>query len=225
MKEYYWDEFHGVNNTAIGRYLTGRELDFIENFLDRHAVKDCLELGCGSGRLSVPVYRKYKFNITGVDIDPVPLKLLNERQPKIKTKKADLSQPLPFADNSFDFILAIEFLDYLTDLDAFFQECHRVLKPHGHILFTSGNAQSYKSWLQKRFGRHQGRYLFNTRDITNSLGRAGFEIGQIKGYNWLPLRRESNSFLVPLFSHIETSLGLEKIPNISPWIISWARRK
>ncbi len=221
---YYWDEIYGVNNSAMGRYLTKKELAFIEDFLGTQKnIRNILELGCGSGRLSIPVYKKYKFQITGLDADPVALKLLNERENKIKTIKADLSKPLKFKDNSFDFILSIEFLDYLTDLDAFFKECGRVLAPGGYMIFTSGNAASYKRRLQQLFGRHKGRYLFTTGDIKNSLRRAGFEIKKLQGYNWLPVRRESQSPLIPVLAHLEKNLGLENLPSASPWIICLAR--
>lgn len=221
MKQYYWDEFHGVNATAMGRYLTQKELEFIEAFLKDHRLQNCLEIGCGSGRLSIPIF-KHGIKLTGIDIDALPLKLLHEREPKIKTIQADASKPLPFADKSFDCVFAIESMDYLTDIDSFFQECRRVLKPNGFIIFTIGNAMSYKSWLQKRFGRHQGRYLFSAKDVKSSLAHAGFKAINFKGYNWLPMRRESNSFLIPLASHFEQKLGLENLPSISPWIMCLA---
>lgn len=220
MKNYYWDEVTGVNNSAMGRYLTHKEWTFIDEFLVKQTnISKVLDLGCGSGRLTIPVYKKYKFEITGLDADATALKILNSREPKVKTIKADLSQPFKFKDNSFDFILCIEFLDYLTDIDSFFKECSRVLKPNGYFIFTSGNAKSYKKRLQQIFGHHKGRYLFSTKEIKNSFEKANFNLKKINGFNWLPVRRESNSPILTIFSHFEKNLGLENLPNISPWII------
>lgn len=222
-QEYYWDEFHGVNASAMGRYLTKKELKFIEAFLKENKVKNCLEIGCGSGRLSTRIL-KHDINLIGIDIDPLPLKILNERGPKMKTIQADASKPLPFKDNFFDCIFAIESIDYLTDLDSFFKECIRVLHSKGFIIFTSGNAFSYKKILQQKFGRHKAQYRFSTKDIKNSLNRAGFRIKNLKGFNWLPCRRESDSRLIPIFDHFEEILGLGNLPFVSPWIMCQAQK-
>ena len=217
-EQYYWDEFHGVNAAKLGHYLTQKELTFIESFLAEHKIKKCLEIGCGSGRLSRHII-KHKIDLTGIDIDQTALKILNQRYPKIKTRKVDASQKLPFTTSSFDCIMAIEFLDYLTDLDSFFAEVSRVLASGGFFLFTCGNGANYKKWLQQKFGRHQGRYLFTTPVITISLSRNNLKLLKLQGYNWLPVRRESNNPLIPVFAHLEKYLGLESLTNFSPSVI------
>ena len=60
---------------------------------------------------------------THVDADP-------QWQPDVCM---DLRDPLPFADASADFMQSEDFIGQLTlaEADAFFRECHRVLKPSG----------------------------------------------------------------------------------------------
>jgi predicted SAM-dependent methyltransferase len=60
---------------------------------------------------------------THVDADP-------QWQPDVCM---DLRDPLPFADASADFMQSEDFIGQLTldEADAFFRECHRVLKPGG----------------------------------------------------------------------------------------------
>ena len=56
------------------------------------------------------------------------------------------------------------------------------------------------------------------------LRRSGFEILAEEGYCWFPFWRESNSRLVPAAVQVEQWLGLRKLPTLSPWVITIARK-
>lgn len=124
------------------------------------AGRDVLEFGCNVGGSSV-VLAALGARLTGVDADPVmpPIAAANlERhglQGEIATVRA--GDALPFADGSFDLILANSVLEYVDtrQLAGVIAELHRVLRPGGQ-LFICGTA----SRLALR-ERHSGRWLVN----------------------------------------------------------------
>lgn len=56
-------------------------------------------------------------------------------------------QAMPFADASFDLLLANHVLEHVADLDRSLTEIHRVLKPDGHaILQTPFSRKLHQTW-------------------------------------------------------------------------------
>ena len=71
-------------------------------------------------RLNLGCWNDYREGWTNVDMAP-PADVV-----------CDLSVvPWPFADESYDEILAADILEHLPDFTAFMNECHRVLRPGG----------------------------------------------------------------------------------------------
>lgn len=64
------------------------------------------------------------------------------------------NQGLPFCDNSCDEIVADSVLEHIGNLEFLLNECHRVLKPTGHLLGKVPNATdiaAFKDPTHKRF--------------------------------------------------------------------------
>src|SRR5690348_14927519 len=60
--------------------------------------------------------------------------ILRERHPAVATVTADCQEPMPFADASFDRVLAIHVLEHLPNLPAALAEIRRLLKPSGRFV-------------------------------------------------------------------------------------------
>lgn len=95
-----------------------------------------LDAGCGSGPLSAALGAKGAV-VTGFDSSPAMLELARQRLGEsADLHLADLSRPLPFADDSFDDVVASLVLHYLEDWSAPLAELRRVLKPGGRLILS-----------------------------------------------------------------------------------------
>ncbi|MCC6861430.1 MAG: class I SAM-dependent methyltransferase [Bryobacterales bacterium] len=95
-----------------------------------------LEIGCGPGRLMLPMSRHFG-EIHGVDVSDRMIALARERLAAVPhahahhTSGADLA---PFADDSFDFVYSYAVFQHIPSREIVFQyleECRRVLKTGG----------------------------------------------------------------------------------------------
>ncbi len=62
---------------------------------------------------------------------------------EIEAVRADMTKPLPFADNSFDLIFHPVSNCYIQDVRHVWRECHRILKPGGHLMAGLDNGFNY----------------------------------------------------------------------------------
>jgi SAM-dependent methyltransferase len=92
-----------------------------------------LEVGCGTGGLLAAAAR-FGMDIEGTDI---ALRWLVVAQRRLDD--LGLSVPLPYADASFDAVVADSLLEHLDEPAAAFKEWSRVLRPGGTLLVWSPN--------------------------------------------------------------------------------------
>lgn len=94
-----------------------------------------LDVGCGTG-YHLARYRERGFEIAGMDGSEEMLKQARVANPNIDFKQGDV-EAIPFEDANFDFVLCIEVLRYLPDINPCVSEISRVLKPNGIALVTA----------------------------------------------------------------------------------------
>jgi SAM-dependent methyltransferase len=90
-----------------------------------------LDLGCGEGRLSRDL-KALGHTVVGVDIAPTMIAAAQEADPEIETRVGDAAD-LPFADATFDCVVAHLSLQDVDDLDGAIREVARVLAPDGRL--------------------------------------------------------------------------------------------
>jgi 23S rRNA (guanine745-N1)-methyltransferase len=89
-----------------------------------------LELGCGEGFFLSHVVREHRIATSyGLDLSVDAVKLAAKTQRASLILRADLLQPLPFADGSLDLVQSIFAPRPLNEI-------RRVLRPGGHALFV-----------------------------------------------------------------------------------------
>lgn len=100
--------------------------------------KRVLEVGCGRGGgcSFISRYKKPQ-QMTGVDLsaDAIAFCRKTHHVSGLNFQAGD-AEHLPFADSTFDVVVNIESSHCYPDLEAFFKEVHRVLKPEGCFMYA-----------------------------------------------------------------------------------------
>jgi SAM-dependent methyltransferase len=98
-----------------------------------------LEVGCGEGELAEQLAASPGISVVAVDLSPRMVELTAARG--VDARVADV-QALPFADESFDVVVAVWMLYHVPDLDRGLDEIVRVLRPGG-VLVAGTNAPGH----------------------------------------------------------------------------------
>ena len=91
-----------------------------------------LDVGCGTGDLSILLFEKTGAQVTGIDFCGPMLKLAQTKAPQLQFIEGDALN-LPFAEASFDGLTIGFALRNLADVERGLRELLRVLKPNGHL--------------------------------------------------------------------------------------------
>lgn len=103
-----------------------------------------LDVGCGTGPI-FEALRERGAIVTGADPSVKMLELARKRLGEdAALQQADLNDPLPFADNAFDDVVACLVLHYLEDWTAPLAELRRVLAPGGRLIVAVNHPYVYK---------------------------------------------------------------------------------
>jgi 2-polyprenyl-3-methyl-5-hydroxy-6-metoxy-1,4-benzoquinol methylase len=133
--------------------------------------KHVLDLGCRWGSLT-SAYLEGN-DVVGVDVDREAL--AEAAKLGIETKWADVDEPFPFDDASFDVVVAGELIEHLRDPARFVAEVRRVLRPGGTFVGSVPNFFRLRNRLAMLFGRpldHDPTHLhvFAPRDVHALVG-------------------------------------------------------
>jgi SAM-dependent methyltransferase len=111
--------------------------------------KRVLDLGCRSGALT----RHFLDGNTVVGLDVDPAALEKAAALGIEPVQANVEEPLPFEDASFDAVVAGELFEHLQFPDALVAEIRRVLRAGGVLAGSVPNAFRVQSRLRFLRGR------------------------------------------------------------------------
>ncbi len=137
-----------------------------------------LDVGSGAGNMYHHLSR-YGY-VIGVENHPNPVRVGQARGYDIRQADA---RALPFADDTFDLVTALDVIEHNEDDVGILREAHRVLKPGGLMLISVPAFQ----WLwsfNDELNAHVRRYTKG--DLEAKLRRVGF----------VPVRQTYNNFLI-----------------------------
>lgn len=156
-----------------------------------------LDAGCGSGLTACHLAKTLGCKIIGIDINPQMIEKASLRAEKEKVshlvefRVADVYH-LPFADNSFDWVIA-ESISVFLDKVKVFREFYRVLKSEGRVAdlemaLLKELPTHLRRQMEECFGSGTNPLPFE--EWCHALSQAGFEDVEIK--NPQPMRNNSN---------------------------------
>lgn len=160
-----------------------------------------LDAGCGTGNFEHFISQKDlpDVEIDAIDFSPRMLQIATEKCAGMDAAtftQADLSAPLPFADETFDRIVTINVLYALPDPDATLSELLRVLKPSGTLVITSPSPDFRVTALVVDHFKRVKNIWGLRRKVTTVLGSLGVlltsGIAQWVLNNFVINRRESH---------------------------------
>ena len=138
--------------------------------------QNLLEVGCGNGAVSKHIAKKYRLNVTGIDVDPEQIQLAQENIDNISNirfLRVDATN-LPFPDDDFDIVLSFGVTHHISNwLDAL-EEMRRVLKPKGYFIYYDLIYPKLIAKLGRSFKHSYG--ITTMHDLDSFIQRNGFSV-------------------------------------------------
>jgi len=195
LADRWWDphsEFkplHDINPLRLGY------IDQIAKLNGKHV----LDVGCGGGILSESM-AAVGAEVTGIDMGEAPLEVarlhllesgLDVNYLRIPVEEMAREQPA-----SFDVVTCMEMLEHVPDPGSITQACHDLVKPGGHVFFSTLNrnpksylfaivgAEYVLNMLPK--GTHDYAKFIRPSELNHWIRDAGLESHDIIGMTYNP---------------------------------------
>lgn len=142
----YFRSFHEVlpNANELFTLLRTRGDDTSYTLLAKavaHSTQTILDVGCGDGNLieALLAHASADAEIFAIDTSAAQTAIARTRfasDARVHVEQGDASM-LPYADGTFDCVIAHQFLNLLPDVGVYLSEIARVLKPGARLLFVA----------------------------------------------------------------------------------------
>lgn len=200
--------------TLAGKQAYYRDADIRPGLAARYyrqfaGARTVLDVGCGTGDFG-RLRPSPAIEVYGVDIDPLAIERACRYE---RASRVDVDvEPLPFADGTFDAVLAKDIFEHVKDPGRLAREIHRVTRPGGTVVASMVMARPRRVWADYTHLRG-----FTERSARLLLEDVGFDVEAIWRMGGVPL--SSRLGLIDLVPH------LLRVPIFDAlWGSSWELR-
>ncbi len=173
------------------------------DYIDRIAGLDgkrVLDVGCGGGILSESMAARGA-EVTGIDMGEAPLEVarlhLLESGQQVHYERIPVERLAAEQPESFDVVTCMEMLEHVPDPASVVDACARLVKPGGHVFFSTLN-RNPKSYLFAIIGAeyllrllpkgtHDFRKFIRPSELERWIRAAGLRSDDITGLVYNPL--------------------------------------
>lgn len=145
LAKLWWDT---TGKMGMLHVINPLRMAFIEKHTDL-ANRRVLDVGCGGGILTEAL-AKAGAHVTGIDLAKTPLEVAKQHA---KQEGLDIDYRYESVSNlqkkhtgKFDVIACLEMLEHVPDPSMIIKDCVQLLKPDGHIFFSTIN-RNFKAYL------------------------------------------------------------------------------
>lgn len=236
QKDYY-NKYAHVHLQYKGRSLYVENIiNQLGKFLDNSNNIEILELGCGSGRFSIPLLKR-GFSVSGIDFSPTQLNYLRQsaEEAGLETDKLKFyCGPIDELDKiiknqKFDYLLAFFFFHHQPDIGTTFNKIKNTIKSKGRLIFIEPNRFCPLYIFQFTFcqdmcwSREKGTFTLSIKKIKKALGKAGFNCLAIKRFGLFPPQLLDNC---PMLLKVEKFIqGLKIFNYFLPFVLVCAEKE
>jgi SAM-dependent methyltransferase len=132
-----------------------------------------VEIGVGSGRFAAPLGVAF-------GVDP-SFNMLRRARARGVVAVGGVAEALPFAGDTFNFMLVVTTICFVDDVRAMLAEAHRVLKTRGELIIGFIDRESWlgRHYLEQRVENvfYREATFYSAEQVASLLAESGFEVG------------------------------------------------
>ena len=176
-QSFFSSDYLKFSEEILTKDRTNDELQFLINNLELTGDAKILDLGCGQGRISIPL-AKYGYNVTGLDASR---DLLEEA--KNRAKRESVSINFIYSDmrnmnylNEYDAVInmgtAFGYVERQQDDEITLKNVYRALRPNGVFIQDLDNREAKVNNYNKQSWYYMNnKFVWNQREFNYLTGR------------------------------------------------------
>jgi len=136
---------------ATSRNASERVVSHIIQGMGGQSVNDLLEVGCGTGDHLFVLSGLFGANGHGFDKSAQMLEEGAKKNPGLDLRQDDASIGYPYSASEFDLVFSVNVIHYIKDLDHFFREAWRVLRPGGVVVTVTDSEEDIRNRIMSHY--------------------------------------------------------------------------
>lgn len=143
------DRFDRGRGLSIAKQILWAGL--FEKHLGLYRASRVLDVGCGTGRFSILIAKRFQCSVMGIDPSLSMLIKARAKCPKGVEWLRGKGEAMPFGEGTFDVCLASQVVQHFQDKPQAFAEICRVLRPGGRVGIRISSHAQLQTILDYRF--------------------------------------------------------------------------